>query len=56
MVLRQRFGLDGKGERSLSEVGFNLNLSREMVRRYELRGILGMKHPTRVDYLRNYLA
>jgi len=55
LVLRQRFGLDGKGQRSLSEVGLILNLSREMVRRHELRGILKLKHPTRVEYLRKYL-
>jgi RNA polymerase sigma factor len=56
LVLRQRFGLDGKGQRSLSEVGQNLNLSREMVRRYELQGLMRMKHPTRVEYLRKYLV
>lgn len=55
IVLRQRYGLDGKGQRSLSEVGLILNLSREMVRRHELRGILKLQHPTRVEYLRNYL-
>nr|BAM45410.1 sigma factor 5 [Marchantia polymorpha] len=55
-VLSQRFGLDGKGERTLSEIGKNMNLSREMVRRYEACGLLKMKHPTRLDYLRNYLA
>ncbi|CAK9226661.1 unnamed protein product [Sphagnum troendelagicum] len=56
LVLRQRFGLDGKGERSLEEIGRNLNLSREMVRRYEMRALLKMKHPTRVEYLRGYLT
>nr|QIE09856.1 sigma factor 5 [Anthoceros angustus] len=56
IVLRQRFGLDGKGERSLGEIGRNLNLSREMVRRYEARGLLKLKHPTRLDYLRSYLS
>lgn len=55
LVLRQRFGLDGKGQRSLSEVGLILNLSREMVRRHELRGLLKLQHPTRVEYLRNFL-
>ncbi|KAG6542577.1 hypothetical protein Mapa_016048 [Marchantia paleacea] len=55
-VLSQRFGLDGKGERTLSEIGKNMNLSREMVRRYEACGLLKMKHPTRLDYLRNYLS
>lgn len=56
IVIRQRFGLDGKGERSLGEIGRNLNLSREMVRRYEARGLLKLKHPTRVNYLRSYLS
>ncbi|KAL3677508.1 hypothetical protein R1sor_027456 [Riccia sorocarpa] len=55
-VLSQRFGLDGKGERTLSEIGKNMNLSREMVRRYEACGLLKMKEPKRLEYLRNYLS
>ncbi|KAL2636187.1 hypothetical protein R1flu_007666 [Riccia fluitans] len=55
-VLSQRFGLDGKGERTLSEIGKSMNLSREMVRRYEACGLLKMKDPKRLEYLRNYLS
>ncbi|KAI5069139.1 hypothetical protein GOP47_0015440 [Adiantum capillus-veneris] len=54
-VLRQRFGLDGKGERALGEISQNMQISREMVRRYEVRGLLKLKHPTRLDYLRSFL-
>ncbi|KAH7444116.1 hypothetical protein KP509_02G065100 [Ceratopteris richardii] len=56
LVLRQRFGLDGKGERALGEIGRNMRISREMVRRYEARGLLKLKHPTRLAYLRSFLS
>ncbi|CAK9192718.1 unnamed protein product [Sphagnum jensenii] len=52
VVLRQKFGLDGKGECSLKEIGRNLDLSREMVRRYETQALLKLKHPTHVESLR----
>jgi DNA-directed RNA polymerase sigma subunit (sigma70/sigma32) len=39
-VLRLRFGLDGKGPRSLSEVGHELGISREWVRQLEMRRAL----------------
>jgi RNA polymerase sigma factor len=56
LVLRQRFGLDGYGERTLGEIGQTLGLSREMVRKYETCALMKMKHPTRMDYLRSYLS
>ncbi|WOK91387.1 RNA polymerase sigma factor sigE, chloroplastic/mitochondrial [Canna indica] len=55
LVIRQRFGLDGKGNRSLGEIGGNLNISREMVRKYEMKALLKLKHPARVEYLRRYV-
>lgn len=55
LVIRQRFGLDGRGKRTLSEIAGNLNISREMVRKYELKALMKLKHPTRVDYLRRYM-
>ncbi|KAL6609462.1 hypothetical protein ACP70R_039431 [Stipagrostis hirtigluma subsp. patula] len=55
MVIRQRFGLDGRGKRTLSEIAGNLSISREMVRKYELKALMKLKHPTRVDYLRRYM-
>eukprot|EP01018_Ginkgo_biloba_P004565 Gb_40730 [translate_table: standard] len=56
LVIRQRFGLDGKGERSLGEIARNLNISREMVRKHEVKGLMKLKHPSRVEYLRSYLV
>ena len=55
VVIRQRFGLDGRGKRTLSEIAGNLNISREMVRKYELKALMKLKHPTRVEYLRRYM-
>ncbi|KAJ8442100.1 hypothetical protein Cgig2_007938 [Carnegiea gigantea] len=55
LVIRQRYGLDGKGERTLGEISGNLNISREMVRKYEMKALLKLKHPARVDYLRPHL-
>lgn len=55
LVIRQRYGLDGKGRRTLGEIAGNLNVSREMVRKHELKALLKLKHPTRLDYLRRYI-
>ncbi|OAY85601.1 RNA polymerase sigma factor sigE, chloroplastic/mitochondrial, partial [Ananas comosus] len=55
LVIRQRYGLDGKGNRTLGEIAGNLNISREMVRKHELKALMKLKHPVRVDYLRRYV-
>ncbi|KAF6140903.1 hypothetical protein GIB67_042316 [Kingdonia uniflora] len=55
LVIRQRYGLDGKGDRTLGEIAGNLNISREMVRKYEVKALMKLKHPARVDYLRRYI-
>ncbi|XP_030548549.1 RNA polymerase sigma factor sigE, chloroplastic/mitochondrial [Rhodamnia argentea] len=56
LVVRQRYGLDGKGDRTLGEIAGNLNISREMVRKHEVKALMKLKHPTRVDYLRRYIV
>lgn len=55
VVIRQRYGLDGKGDRTLGEIAGNLNISREMVRKHEVKALMKLKHPARVDYLRRYI-
>ncbi|CAN8252158.1 unnamed protein product [Cochlearia groenlandica] len=56
LVIRQRFGLDGKGDRTLGEIAGNLNISREMVRKHEVKALMKLKHQARVDYLRQYIV
>ncbi|XP_057988748.1 RNA polymerase sigma factor sigE, chloroplastic/mitochondrial isoform X2 [Hevea brasiliensis] len=56
LVIRQRYGLDGKGDRTLGEIAGNLSMSREMVRKYEVKALMKLKHPARVDYLRRYVV
>lgn len=56
LVIRQRYGLDGKGDRTLGEIAGNLGISREMVRKHEVKALMKLKHPTRVDYLRQYVV
>ncbi|KAI9162378.1 hypothetical protein LWI28_026723 [Acer negundo] len=56
LVIRQRYGLDGKGDRTLGEIAGNLNISREMVRKHEVKALMKLKHPTRVDYLRQHIV
>lgn len=56
LVIRQRYGLDGRGERTLGEIAGNLNISREMVRKHEVRALLKLKHPARADYLRRHVV
>lgn len=53
-MIRQRYGLDGKGNRTLGEIAGNLNISREMVRKHEVKALMKLKHPARVDYLHRY--
>ncbi|KAL8519209.1 hypothetical protein ACS0TY_010230 [Phlomoides rotata] len=56
LVIRQRYGLDGKGDRTLGEIAGNLNISREMVRKHEVKALMKLKHPARVDHLRQYIV
>ncbi|XVE64338.1 hypothetical protein DITRI_Ditri07aG0093700 [Diplodiscus trichospermus] len=56
LVIRQRYGLDGKSDRTLGEIAGNLNISREMVRKHEVKALMKLKHPARVDYLRRYVV
>jgi hypothetical protein len=50
-VLTLRFGLDGKGERTLGEVAATLAVTRERIRQIERRALRDLRHPTRARYL-----
>ncbi len=55
-VILLRYGLDGKGERTLEEVGKQLHVTRERVRQLENRILLGLRHEARARQLHEYLS
>jgi len=51
-VLRLRFGLDGKGERTFEEIGEVFKVTRERIRQIEAKALRKLKHPTRSKFLK----
>jgi RNA polymerase primary sigma factor len=54
-VLRLRFGLGGKRECTLDEVGKKFNVSRERIRQIEQEALQRLRHPTRSSHMRCFL-
>lgn len=54
-VLRLRFGLGGRCECTLDEVGKQFNVSRERIRQIEQAALKRLRHPTRSDHMRCFL-
>ncbi len=54
-VLRLRFGLGGKNECTLDEVGKQFNVSRERIRQIEKEALQRLRHPSRSDHMRCFL-
>jgi len=54
-VLRMRFGLDDGIEYTLEEVGQKFGLTRERIRQIEGKALRQMRHPGRLNQLREYL-
>ena len=55
-IIKMRFGLDGKGSRTLGEVGEILNLSKERIRQLEAKALRKLRHPSRAKKLRDFIA
>jgi len=55
-VLELRFGLDGKGSRTLDEVSNEFHLTRERVRQIEAEALRKLRHPVRSRRLIDYLG
>jgi len=51
-VLRMRFGLEGGGERTLSEIGASFALTRERIRQIETQALRKLRSPARAKRLR----
>jgi RNA polymerase sigma factor RpoD-like protein len=54
-VLQLRFGLEDGRERTLEEVGKELNVTRERIRQIEVKALRKLRHPSRSRKLRDYL-
>lgn len=55
-VLRMRFGMDDGRVRTLEEVGREFDVTRERIRQIEAMALRKLRHPSRSDQLRDYLA
>ncbi len=55
-VLRLRFGLDDGRIRTLEEVGREFEVTRERIRQIEAKALRKLRHPSRSDQLRDFLA
>ena len=55
-ILTWRFGLDGKGSRTLDEIGKTLKISKERVRQIEERAMQKIRGSKDVEELKDYVA
>ena len=56
LVITQRFGLDGQGERTLEEVAQVYAVCRERIRQVEARAMRKLRHPSRSRTLRPFAS
>ncbi len=54
-VIRLRFGIGGKSECTLDEVGKQFNVSRERIRQIEQEALQRLRHPARSDHIKCFL-
>ena len=54
-VLRMRFGIGGKSDHTLEEVGKDFNVTRERIRQIEAKALKKLRHPSRAKHLESFV-
>jgi len=54
-ILRMRFGIGEKSERTLEEVGNDFSVTRERIRQIEAKALRKLRHASRSKILRTFL-
>jgi RNA polymerase primary sigma factor len=54
-VLRMRFGIGGKSDHTLEEVGQDFNVTRERIRQIEAKALKKLRHPSRAKQLESFI-
>jgi RNA polymerase primary sigma factor len=54
-VLRMRFGIGEKYDRTLEEVGQDFEVTRERIRQIEAKALRKLRHPSRAKKLKSFL-
>ena len=54
-VLRLRYGIDDGRPRTLEEVGKEFNVTRERIRQIEAKALRKLRHPTRINRLKDFI-
>lgn len=55
-VLRMRFGINMNTDHTLEEVGKQFDVTRERIRQIEAKALRKLRHPSRAEMLRSFLA
>lgn len=54
-ILRMRFGIGGKGDHTLEEVGQQFAVTRERIRQIEAKALERLRHRGRAEYLKSFI-